>query len=52
LRYWENPRGVVSQRFDRTTDRREPRFQELLRYSPAMHLAIQAVTGRNPLWRR
>jgi hypothetical protein len=47
LRYWEGLlRGVPTQRFGESGDKREPRFWELSCYSPAMHLAMQSIAAR------
>ena len=47
LRYWAGLlRAVPAQRFNGSDDPREPRFQELFCYSPAMHLAIRAIAAR------
>jgi hypothetical protein len=47
LRYWEKLlRSIPAQRFGPSADRRRPRFQELLCYSPATHLALRAVAAR------
>jgi len=47
LRYWAALlRSIPAQRFNGSDDPREPRFQELFCYSPAMHLAIRSIAAR------
>lgn len=47
LRYWESQLATVpAQRFTPSDDPREPRFWELFCYSPAMHLAMRAISAR------
>lgn len=47
LHYWENLlRSIPPQRFNGSSDRREPRFRELFCYSPAMHLAMKLIAAR------
>jgi hypothetical protein len=47
LRHWEEAvRTIPPQRFGTSDDPREPRFWELYLRSPAMHLAMQAISHR------
>jgi len=47
LRYWEQHlRAIPALRFGTSDDPREPRYWELTRRSPAMHLAMQAIAHR------
>jgi Condensation domain len=47
LRYWERALLTIpAQRLGRNGDPREPRFWHLVRRSPAMHLAMQAIAHR------
>lgn len=47
LRHWERlVRSIPTQRFGVSDDPREPRFWELTRRSPVMHLAMQLISHR------
>lgn len=47
LRYWEAVLdSVPARRFGESDDPREPRFWEILCYSPAMHLGLESVAAR------
>jgi hypothetical protein len=47
LRYWHGRlRAVPAERFTGVPDPREPRFQEIYCYSPAMHVALRAIAAR------
>jgi hypothetical protein len=47
MRYWETQLGrLTSWRNDRPADPREPRFWELVAYSPAMELGLRAIEAR------
>ncbi|MEV0130907.1 condensation domain-containing protein [Dactylosporangium sp. NPDC050688] len=47
LRYWEQLlRSIPAQRFGGSGDPRQPRYWEITRRSPAMHLAMQLVAHR------
>lgn len=47
LRYWETQLGrLASWQNDEPTDPREPRFRELVVYSPAMELGLRAIEAR------
>lgn len=47
LRFWQNVlRTVPAERFTGVPDPREPRFQEIYCYSPAMHVALRAIAAR------
>ena len=47
LRYWQGVlEGIEARRFGESDDPREPRFWEILCYSPAMHLGLESVAAR------
>jgi Condensation domain len=47
LRYWAKLlRSIPAQRFNGSDDPRDLRFQEIVCYSPAMHLAIRSIAAR------
>jgi len=47
LRYWESVLdSIPARRFGESDDPREPRFWEILCYSPAMHLGLESVAAR------
>lgn len=47
IRYWENLLAPLpAERFPGSDDPREPRFREILCYSPALHLALDRIAAR------